>query len=273
MRAVCALGAVSLLLAAVSAEARPRSKTPSLSARSAVILDADNGGVLFSKNPHLRLPPASTTKVMTVILAMERLPFDRQVPVSATAAGAAPSRAGLSAGARYTVRDLVTAALVSSSNDAAVALAEAVAGNESAFAELMNDKAGRLGMRDTKFINATGLTERKRRQYSTASDLAILMRLASGHRTIDRIMGITTTVIVGSDGKPVFLKSHNKMLWRMPKFVKGKTGWTAASLHTFVGTDYEPDKRIIFAMLYSKKPWVDIENLATLGRRLEGRGR
>ena len=267
----CVLGAAVLLFSGVSADARPRVKTPTLSARSAVILDAGNGGVLFSKNPHLRLPPASTTKVMTAILAMERFPFNQDIRIGANAAAAAPSKAGLTPGARYKVRDLVAAALISSSNDAAVALAEAMAGSEDAFVGLMNEKAAKLGMQNTKFVNATGLTDKRHAQYSTAIDLAVLMPVASADKTIDRILGVTTSAIVGSDRKPIFLRNHNKMLWRTPKSVKGKTGWTTTSLHTFIGTDYAPGKKIIFAMLYSKKPWADIENLAAFGRRLEGR--
>ena len=82
-------------------------------------------------------------------------------------------------------------------------------------------------------------------------------------------MGITMVSFRGSDNKIIFIRSHNKMLWRTPKFVKGKTGWTYASRHTFVGTDYARDKKITFAMLHSKKPWADIERLATFGLLLE----
>jgi D-alanyl-D-alanine carboxypeptidase len=169
------------------------------------------------------------------------------------------------------VRDLLTACLVSSSNDAAVALAEAVSGSEREFAKRMNLKARELGMNNTFFVNATGLTDKNHKQYSTAYDLTKLMRAAIQDKQIDETMGITQTVIHGSDGKAIALRTHNKMLWRMPKFVKGKTGWTYASRHTFVGTNYSPNKSIAFAMLSSKKPWTDIERLATFGLVLERR--
>ena len=246
-------------------------RAPVLSAVSAVVIDSGNGGILYSKNANLRLPPASTTKVMTALVALERLPLQREIPISRRASQSAPSKAGLPPYVKYKAIDLVIATLVSSSNDAAVALAEAVSGNEKEFARLMNEKARALGMNDTKFINATGLTERRLVQYSTAMDLTKLMRVAAKNKLIDRILGFTTATIRGNDGKSVSMRSHNKMLWRTPKFVKGKTGWTLASRHTFVGTDYAPDKKITFAMLHSKKPWADIERLAAFGLLLEKR--
>lgn len=262
--AVFAIGAPAVLAQPV--------ESPSLTARAAVVVDPKNGGILYSKNAHLKLPPASTAKLMTVLLALDHLSLDSLVPISLKAAQTSPSKAGLALNARYRALDLVVAALVSSSNDAAIALAEAVSGSEDNFATLMNAKAKALGMNDTKFINATGLTERRKKQYTTAYDLAVLMRAAARDRRIDRIMEIRTVMIRGSDGKSIFLRSHNKMLWRTPNFVKGKTGWTHASRHTFVGTDFGSDKKIVFAMLSSQKPWMDIERLATFGLLLKGRG-
>ena len=234
-----------------------------------MVVDAKNGDILYGKNPHLRLPPASTTKVMTALIALERLPLNQWVPVSRKAASAERSVAGLKAGVSYRAQDLIIASLVSSSNDAAVALAEAVSGSEEQFVELMNRRAAELGMTDTHFVNSTGLTDKRCSQYSTAYDLTLLMRRAAGDPRADRMMGILTHVIRGSDSKPIPLRSHNKMLWRVPCFVKGKTGWTFASRHTFVGTNYSTNKKIAFAMLSSQKPWIDIQRLATFGLMLK----
>ena len=267
---LCGFIFLSLFLTPSSLEAFTR-KTPVLSAESAVIIDSDNGRILYSKNANLRLPPASTTKVMTALIALDRLKFNQLIPVSVRATQMSPSKAGLTANEQYRAIDLIVAVLVSSSNDAAAALAEAISGDEKEFVKLMNEKAKALGMNDTKFVNATGLTEKRQVQYSTAMDLARLMRVAARNRVLDQMMGITTASFRGSDNKVILIRSHNKMLWRMPKFVKGKTGWTYASRHTFVGTDYAFDKKISFAMLYSKKPWVDIERLATFGLSLEQR--
>jgi serine-type D-Ala-D-Ala carboxypeptidase (penicillin-binding protein 5/6) len=242
-----------------------------LTAQAYAIVDADTGTLLKSKMPHKRLPPASTTKVMTVLVVLKFLPLDYPVTVSKRAAGVAPSKAGLTPGAKYKAVDLVKACLVSSSNDAAVALAEAVGGTESEFANLMNERAKELGMKNTRFVNATGLPEKKAKQYTTAYDLTRLMREAIKNKKIDQMMGLIQTEIRGSDRKVLPLRAHNKMLWKKPKFVKGKTGWTSASRHTFVGTDYAPNKSIAFAMLSSKKPWADIERIASTGNVLARR--
>jgi D-alanyl-D-alanine carboxypeptidase (penicillin-binding protein 5/6) len=260
-RLTAAAAAAAFSCAAAEASAPRR---PELTAKAAYVVDA-SGRVLYSKNPHLRLPPASTTKVMTALLALERLPLDRKVRVSRRAVAAEPSKAGLTPGAEYRARDLVIAVLVASSNDASIALAEAMAGSEAAFAEMMNRRAAALGMKDTRFVNASGLPEKGKTQYSTAHDLTLLMRAALRDAHVDLILGITEAQITGSDGKRLSLRSHNKMLWKTPGFVKGKTGWTFASRHTFVGTNYESRKKIAFAMLSSKTPWTDIEGLARFG--------
>ena len=240
-------------------------QNPWLTAQSYVVVDITDGSILHSRMPHKRLPPASTTKVMTMLVATQFLPADFPVTISKNAANVSPSKAGLTLGASYKAKDLVKACLVSSSNDAAVALAEAVAGSESQFAKLMDDRAKAIGMVNTHFVNATGLTDKKRPQYTTAYDLTKLMREAVKVRGVDDMMGLIDTTIKGSDGKVIALRAHNKMLWKTPKFVKGKTGWTYASRHTFVGTDYAKRKSIVFAMLASKKPWTDIERLASFG--------
>jgi D-alanyl-D-alanine carboxypeptidase len=250
--------------APVQAKTAPSNKPP-LSAQSYVIVDLEDGLILDGRMPNKRLPPASTAKVMTVLVAMKFLPPGFPVPVGKNAANVSPSKAGLTSGATYKAIDLVKACLVASSNDAAVALAEAVAGTEGKFAELMNERARELAMADTRFVNATGLTDKRRAQYTTAYDLTKLMREAIKDRRIDEMMGLVETRIRGSDGKVLELRAHNKMLWKTPKFVKGKTGWAVASRHTFVGTDYARPKSIAFAMLSSKKPWTDIEKLATFG--------
>lgn len=269
--------ALLFTLAAPPIEARTSSPNPrQITARSAAILDANTGDLLFSKNAHLKLPPASTTKVMTAMVVLEHLPLDARIRIGRNAVNAAPSKAGLTPGASYTVQDLVSAILVASSNDAAVALAEAVANDESRFAELMNDKAARLGMKNTHFINASGLPVKKKgapRQYSTAYDLSRLMWYASRDRRIDETMALVKVSIAGSDGRRIDLRTHNKMLWKTPGLVKGKTGWTYASRHTFMGTNFTNPKKYTFAMLSSTKPWLDIQMLAFWGSAGTSRGR
>ena len=259
---------LTLVLGHVPAEAKaktPPALKPFLTAQSYAIVDYSNGSILHGRMPHKRLPPASTTKVMTVLVVMKFLPLDTLVSVGPNAVNVSPSKAGLTRGARYKAIDLVKACLVSSSNDAAVALAEAVSGNEREFVKLMNERAAKLGMTNTHFVNATGLTDKRQAQYTTAFDLTKLMREAVKDRRIDEMMGLIETTISGSDGKVLSLRAHNKMLWKAPRSVKGKTGWTYASRHTFVGTDYARHKSIVFALLSSKKPWTDIQRLSSFG--------
>ncbi len=242
-----------------------RVRKPTLTAQAYAVVDIKDGTLLHGRLPYKRLPPASTAKVMTVLVAAKFLPSDFPVTIGKNAVNVSPSKAGLTLGARYRASDLVKACLVASSNDAAVALAEAVAGSEREFAKLMDQRAKEIGMANTHFVNATGLTDKRRPQYTTAYDLTKLMRQAMKDRRIDEMMGLIDTTIRGSDGKVLTLRAHNKMLWKVPKFVKGKTGWTYASRHTFVGTNYAKNKSIAFAMLSSKKPWTDIERLASFG--------
>ena len=263
--ALSAVLAFFLLSVSFALPLEARTSGPFLTAQSYVIVDITNGNILHSRMPYKRLPPASTAKVMTVLVAMKYLPSGFPVVVSQNAVNVQPSKAGLTLGASYKAGDLIKACLVSSSNDAAIALAEAVAGNEKDFAKLMDQRAKEIGMKDTHFVNATGLTNKRQAQYTTAFDLTKLMRQAVKDRRVDEMMGLIDTTIRGSDGKVIALRAHNKMLWKTPKFVKGKTGWTHASRHTFVGTDYSKHKSIAFAMLSSKKPWTDIERLATFG--------
>ena len=259
---------LQLVLGHAPAEAKtktPPAPKPFLTAQSYAIVDFSSGSILHSRMPHKRLPPASTAKVMTVLVVMKFLPLDYPVTVGRNAVNVSPSKAGLTLGARYRAIDLVKACLVSSSNDAAVALAEAVAGSEREFAKLMNERAKELGMINTNFVNSTGLTDKKKPQYTTAFDLTKMMRQAAKERRVDEMMGLLETTISGSDGKTLALRAHNKMLWKAPKSIKGKTGWTYASRHTFVGTDYARHKSIAFALLSSNKPWTDIQRLSAFG--------
>ncbi|MBI5053294.1 MAG: D-alanyl-D-alanine carboxypeptidase, partial [Chloroflexi bacterium] len=147
-----------------------------ISSKSAVVMEASTGRILFGKNPNVKLPPASTTKLMTAMIALDRMRPDDTVTISERAAGVSPVKAHFKGGERVSVETLLNAALIKSANDAAVALAEAVAGSEEKFIELMNQKVIALGMSDTRFINSTGLPGHG--QHTTAYDLARMLRHA-----------------------------------------------------------------------------------------------
>ena len=128
-----------------------------IKSRAALTIDASTGEILFSKNSNWRLPPASTTKLMTAIVAIENENLSTVVTISRKASRAARSKAGFKEGDQITIEGLLYAAFLRSANDAAVALAEAVSGSEKQFVPLMNEKARSIGAEDTKFIDATVL--------------------------------------------------------------------------------------------------------------------
>ncbi|MFH1406695.1 MAG: D-alanyl-D-alanine carboxypeptidase family protein [Candidatus Omnitrophota bacterium] len=231
---------------------------PTLTARSAIAVDLRNNKVLYSRNPHMKLPPASTTKLVTALVVIDRLKLNDIVKISRNAAGAVPSKAHLKLGASYNVKDLLSALLISSANDAAVALAEAVSGSEEKFAKLMTKKARSLGAKDSNFLTASGLP--KKGQYSTASDMAIIANAALNKKLIKQILAQKSTSITGSDGRKIYLKNHNKLLWKStnPKIL-GKTGYTMNAKHCFVGVVHYKNRKVAIAVLKSSKPWSDVD--------------
>ena len=232
-----------------------------LTAKSAIVMDAKSGTVLFEKNADLRLPAASTVKILTAVMAADNLDFEKRLSISKRAAGIAPSKAYLSEKKSYKVKDLLLCFLMSSANDAGVALAEAMAETEFRFSLLMNKQAKSWGAKNSFFLNATGLPEYKKRQYSTAYDLALFMRKCVEYPALTQMMQKKHANISGSDGKVIKLRNHNKFLWRATTDLIGKTGYTRAAKHCFLGLFSKGDKKFIVAIQGSRKPWDDLEYL------------
>lgn len=160
-----------------------------ISAKSAVLMDADSGTVLYSSNASEALPPASVTKIMTLLLVCEALTdgsikLDDSVRVSANAASMGGSQIFLKEGEEFSVEELLKSAVIASANDAAVALAELIAGSEERFVTMMNDKAKALGMKSTNFENATGLDESVTRHLTSAYDIALMSRELIKHEAV-----------------------------------------------------------------------------------------
>ncbi len=151
---------------------------PQITAESAYFVDMDSGRVLYSKNPHSKLPIASVTKIMTIIVTLENHNFSDQIPVSETAANMEPDHMLLQAGEKLSVEDLIYGIFLVSANDAAEALAENTDGGTDNFVKAMNERAKMLGMNDTLFINPTGLEEDGKDQFSSAYDVALMSRYA-----------------------------------------------------------------------------------------------
>lgn len=262
------LAGVILIVCALTGCSRGAIPAPriELSAVSAVIIEADSARVLFAKNPEKKFPPASTAKVMTAILAMEYLPPNKEIEISNSAFRSTPTVAGLKRGVKYRAIDLVKAILIKSANDAARAIAEAVSGDEKNFAALMNEKAARIGMKNTFFANASGLpAARPDTQYTTVEDLVTLMRYAISDKTLLDIMSQSEADIYGSDDKKIRLVTHNKSLIRDMAKVWGKTGYTREARYAFVGIDPSFNPRIVFALLKSNNLWGDVAALEKNG--------
>jgi len=215
--------------------------------RAALVMEASTGRILYGKNPNLKQPPASTTKLMTAMVALDRLDVNDVVTISERAANISPIKAHFRAGERVTVKTLLYAALIRSANDAACALSEAVAGSEEGFAELMNQKVLALGMTDTRFVNATGLPGGE--QYTTVYDLARMLRQALQYPLIREIINTRVSNLTTEAGRSFILKNINKLLWEDDAVVGGKTGYTRQARHCFVCAGQQDSEMVIVALL------------------------
>jgi D-alanyl-D-alanine carboxypeptidase (penicillin-binding protein 5/6) len=261
--AVFVVLAILLMAAGVAAG---EEEGPEVSARSFVIMDAKTGKILLALHPHQFWPPASTMKVMTAMMVREHLKLNDEVQASRYAASAPPSKIGIKAGDTYTVQDLLYGLLLSSGNDAARALAEAVSGSESAFAQQLTQQVRQWGAYRTRCTTANGLPSED--QYSTAEDLALMFRRAMQDPELAKIMETKYYTIPGLRE----LRNHNRFLFTTPMAVAGKTGYTRAAKHTYVGMFKTGDHEIIVAVMGStnREKWADLRSLIETGFELEG---
>jgi D-alanyl-D-alanine carboxypeptidase (penicillin-binding protein 5/6) len=246
-----------LLLAggtAFGAPANPQSAAQlQTSAVSAVLMD-ENGTILFEKDSHKRLPPASVTKIMTLLLAVEaveqgRIQLTDEIFTSETAWRQGGSQIWLEPGEKMSVKEILTAVAVVSANDAAVALMEHIYGSEAAAVEAMNKRAEALGLADTHFNNVNGLPTTD--HYMSAYDAALIAKEATTHPLYMEMCGIKEAWL--RDGKN-WLVNTNKLLW----WYKGgdglKTGWTEEAKYCFVGTAKRDGLRLISAVFATPEP-------------------
>jgi D-alanyl-D-alanine carboxypeptidase (penicillin-binding protein 5/6) len=240
-------------------------RVPPISAKSALIISLKDWQPLYDKSSNLRLPMASTTKIMTALLAVEYLQGNENVLISENATSVPPVKLGLIEGERYQADDLLYGLLLYSANDVGVALAEKVAGTEERFVGLMNQKARDLGAVNTRFNNATGLPGEG--QYTTVSDLALILSSALKNEKIVKIMQTRYTTF-DHNGRILILRNKNKLLWKCPWTIGGKTGFTRMAGHCYVGGFKNEDNKFIVAMLGSKRLWADASALVDYGNRL-----
>lgn len=218
-----------------------RPSAPNVEAAAGVLVTGD-GRILWSRNPDARRPMASTTKMMTGLLAIEHGGLDRVVTVSRTAAKT-PDSNTLKAGERLTVRQLLQLALVASCNDAAYALGESVAGDMPAFVKLMNQRARQLGLKNTQFVNPHGLDAPG--HYSSAADLAVLARTAMALPEFREVVSLRK---VGMPGGGVHAPT-DELLGRYPGLDGVKTGYTDRAGYCFVGSAERDGVRLYAVVL------------------------
>ncbi len=226
----------------------------------------DNEAILYSKNPSAKLPPASTVKLVTAMVALDRLDPAAIVQVSKNAASTRSIKPRLAFGDELSVSDLLHLALMKSINSAAVAIAETAAGSEDAFVVLMNQKAKEIGADNTQFVTSSGLP--KGRQYTTARDLAIILKKALTYPLIKEIVGKKEYVITTTAGRQLAIENSDSMLWHSSNFVGGKTGFTSNARHCFVGAMDTEKGRIFTAVLGARSRiglWKSTLMLADIG--------
>ena len=244
-------GTAAALLAAVSLFP---GKAQALSAEKAIVLDAVSGRVLYEKAADQRSLIASTTKIMTALIVCEQCNVLDRMRIPREAVGIEGSSMYLKEGEVLTLQELLYGLMLSSGNDAAVALAIYCGGTVEGFAQLMNDKARMLGLRNTHFENPNGLDSPE--HYSTARDLAVLAAYAMGNPIFAKTVS-TKSIRVGER----YLTNHNKLLWRIEGADGVKTGYTKAAGRILVSSASRDDRRLVAVTLNAPSDWQDHEVL------------
>lgn len=241
---------------------------------SAVLMDGDSGRVLFEKDGEEARANASTTKVMTCILALESCPGDDYVQVSPNAASQPEVKLGMRQGEQYFLEDLLYSLMLKSHNDSAVAIAEHVAGSVSAFARMMNEKAKAIGCTDTYFVTPNGLdaTDEVGEHHTTARDLALIMRYAIQNQAFLHITQTRDYSFSDISGKRQYsMHNANALFDMMDGVISGKTGFTGNAGYCYVCAVKREDKTFIVALLGCGWPnnksykWKDTKTLIDYG--------
>ena len=253
-RWACSLAAVLFLSVLIPIPAR----AVQTSATAAILVDETGGQVLYEKNADQKMRIASTTKIMTALIAIRDGNLSDVVTVSRHAANVEGSSMYLKSGEQLTLEALLYGLLLASGNDAATAIAEHIAGSEAAFAERMNEAARTLGMTNSSFANPHGLDAEG--HYSTARDMAKLGNAAMDLPVFRRIAS-TQTITIGNRT----LKNHNKLLGTLEGCVGLKTGYTRAAGRTLVTCAERDGRRLIAVTLQDGNDWEDHRNLYEYG--------
>ena len=220
--------------------------------KSAILMEASTGEILYAKNEKEKLPPASMTKIMSMLLIMEaidngKISFDDEVIISENASGMGGSQIFLQAGEKYKVKELLKGIAIASGNDAVVAMAEKVAGSVGAFVDRMNEKAKALGLTNTHFDNPHGLDSNT--HYTTASDMAIMAKELLKHEKILEFTSIYEHYLTKNNGTSTWLVNTNKLV-RFYEGVDGlKTGFTSVAGYCITTTAKRNGMRLLSVVM------------------------
>ncbi len=236
--------------AAVLLSVLPVRAAPATSARSAILMDAASGRILCAQNADAHAPIASTTKIMTGLLACESGRLSESVTVPDEAVGVEGSSMYLKRGETLRIGELLYGLMLHSGNDAAQALAIVLAGSEAEFCAQMNRRAAQLGLADTHFENPSGLDAEG--HYSTARDLAVLTRAALENPDFLRVVSTRSIRAAGRS-----LTNHNKLLWRYEGCIGVKTGYTKRAGRVLVSAAQRDGRRLIAVTICDPDDWRD----------------
>lgn len=235
-----------------------------VTASSAILMDYTTGKVLYQKNAFLKRAPASTTKIVTAIVAIEHGKLNQMITASTKASKADGSSIWLAPGEQHNLKDLLYGILLSSGNDASVAVAESLAGTEHQFAAWMTLKAHELGARNSNFVNSNGLPEIG--HYTTAFDLALITRYALHNPTFSEIVKTRKKIIDWPGHKwDRVMYNHNKLLWQYIYADGVKTGYTRQAGKCLVSSATKNGHRLIAVVLNSKSMYSDSTKLFNFG--------
>ena len=245
-----------------------------LHALSAVLMDGDSGRVLYEKEGETPLANASTTKVLTCIVALENCPGDDYVQVSRNAESQPEVKLGIRTGEQYYLEDLLYSLMLKSHNDTAVAIAEHCGGSVEGFARMLNRKAKQIGCRDTYFITPNGLDaeDENGKHHTTAEDLALIMRYAIRNQTFLHIAQTRDHTFSEITGKRTFsVHNSNALLDMMEGVLAGKTGYTAQAGYCYVCAWEKDGKTFVVSLLgcgwpdHKNYKWSDTKKLLSFG--------
>lgn len=233
-------------------KAEENNNTLAPNAKSSILIEESTGEILYEYNSHEKQPPASMTKMMSLLLIMEAIEnkvitLDQMITVSSNASGMGGSQILLETGEKMSVDDLLKGIAIASGNDAVVALAEAIAGTEENFVKMMNEKLVKLGLKDSNFKNCHGLDEEG--HYSSAYDMAYIARELVKHKKILEYSSIYDTYLREGSNKKIWLVNTNKLV-RFKEGVDGlKTGYTAGAGFCLTATMKQNDMRVIATVM------------------------